>query len=319
MLRTNFETNVLTEVCQFCKRQLLSDPETGERVCGSCGIVNDFSEDCSLSHFSRNPSVAFPIESDTDSHYNLMYDINLPSIIGYENFDAHGNVIGDNCDLTRIRQLDNALLSRDSNRRSLSRAVDTIKRVVESLSLNGAVAERAYQIYRRTNGDGVARRKSIVGLAMASVYIACKELGIARSSAEIENVMRDINPRGIRRYCRLLARELNMNVTTPDPCTFVARIVARAKLNGKVERMALEILSRVKDDPMLSTKKPVPLAAAAVFLAAKLNSEPITQLRIACAAEVTPITIRKRSSEMLEAIKVSQPSLHHETQTESTG
>ncbi len=308
MLKTKFETNELGDSCQFCRTKLVCDPETGEQICGSCGVVNDFSEDSSSLHFSRTAPVASPMESDADSRNSMMYDINLPSIIGNENFDAHGNTIHENWDLTRIRQLDNSLLSRDSNRRSLSRAIDTIKRVVESLSLTETVAERAYQIYRHVNGNEVGRRKSIVGIALASVYIACKELGIARSSTEIENVMRDINPRGIRRYCRLLARELNMNVTTPNPSSFVPRIVAAAKLSGRVERMALEILSRVKDNPSLCARKPVPLAAAAVFLAARLNSEQITQLRIACAAEVTPITIRKRSLELLEALKVAPTS-----------
>ena len=290
-------TNVEREstICRFCRGNLVSDPNSGERICCSCGIVSEVTTG-SIQYFSGSLELGLQTEPlDSDPVSSMMYDIDLPAAIDARNVDAHGRGIYSGYELSRLRRLNSLTITRDSKRKSLSKAVDIIRRVVEALSLGEAVAQRAFQIYRKCNGNGLARRRAIAAVAMASVCVACKQLGIARSVHEIEGATKGVNAHSVRRQYSFLLRKLGIGVTTSDPLSFVSRIVSRATINGKIERKAIQILLQVKDHPVLISKKPVPLAAAALYLSAQLLGEPVTQLRIACAAEITPVTIRKRS------------------------
>jgi len=83
----------------------------------------------------------------------------------------------------------------------------------------------------------------------------------------------------------------------------VSKIAARAKLGGRTQRRALDILYQVGDDPVVIGKKPISLAAAALYMAALETREYTTQLRLAVAAEITTITIRKRYLEIMQVLK----------------
>jgi transcription initiation factor TFIIB len=292
-----------TPLCKFCRGSLVCDPNSGERICGSCGIVSCAPTGYST-RFSR--SLALGLETElvgSDPSSDMMYEIDLPAAIDARNVDAHGKGIYDSYEVSRLRRLNSLTITRDSKLKSFSKAVDTIQRVAETLSLGETVAERAFQIYRKCNGNGLARRRAIIALAMASVCVACKEMGIARSAREIEGAIAGVNPLSVRRQYGFLLKRLGISVTTSDPLSFISRIASRASVSGKIERKAIQILLQVKDDPVLISKKPVPLAASALYLSSQLLGEPVTQLRIACAAEITPVTIRKRSLEIWKILE----------------
>lgn len=287
-------------LCAMCRGRLVSDPNTEETVCSSCGIVYEVPSICPP--FSSGPP-SFGAETDPPVNESSMkYDLDLPTLIGPESVDARGRMIAGRYDWNRLRRLNNITLQKDSEKKSLTQAIDTIRRVSEKIHAGSTVAERAYRIYCKYNGDGYTRRKAIANAAMASVYLACKELGIARSSLEIEKAIRDMNPRGIRYYSKSIKNQLGIGDNTPEASSFVGRIAARAGLSGKTERRAIEILLSVKGSLVLAGKRPVPLAASALYLASRLTGEYITLSRIACVAEVTPITVRKRSAEISEIL-----------------
>ncbi len=299
-------------ICRVCRGRLICDPDTDERVCSSCGMVSEGAGN----HFgfsSSYSSFTLTRPDSTESSSSMAYDIDLSTVIGNKNFDAHGNGIRDGYELSRLRKLNNITLCRDPKRRSLAKAIDTIKRATEMLGVGDSVGELAYEIYRKCNEGRVTRRKSIADVALASVYVALKELGIARSVHEIDQVTKEMNAKSVRHYCNFLMNELKIRSTSSDASSFVSRIAAKAGLSGKIERKAIDILLLVKDSPVLISKKPVPLAACALYVAAELCGEPITQLRIACASEVTPVTIRKRSLEIFEILNSSHAEGTRET------
>ncbi len=289
-------------ICKMCRGKLVMDPSTSERICSTCGTVNEVQE-------SNHPVFQSPLSlgSETqmplsDSALGMTYDLNLPTVISNKSTDAHGREIQGNYEMSRLRNLNTFTIYNDSKWRNLSKAIDEIRRITDMMGLGNVVAERAYQTYRKCYCDGITRGKMISGVAMASVWVACKELGIARSDREIENVMKGKNTRGVRRYYHLLLRQLKFNYSITDASFFIPRIAKRAGLGGKTERKALEILAKVKDDPSLIGKRPVSLAAAALYFASALVGEPVTQMRIANAAEVTPITIRNRGIEIAKIL-----------------
>ncbi len=120
---------------------------------------------------------------------------------------------------------------------------------------------------------------------------------------ELDRSIPEANGRTTRRYYRLLVREMNISVNNTDPSSHVSGIAARAGLSVKSERRALQILASVWGNSSLMDKRSHSLAAAALYLASRELGERTNQLRLAFAAGVTAITIRKRSADITRLLE----------------
>ncbi len=286
--------------CGECRAVLVSDFETGEQICAGCGTV------------SRNDDLAFSAAYGSqaaglgsvmgDENSGMMYYVSLPARIDSRDVDARGKHIVEVGDMNRLRRLNNMTSASDSNRRNLTRAASEIQRIGGSLAAGKGVVERAYEIYRRGIEDGSGRRRSIVGLAEAAVYLACKEGGVPRSAEEIGHTADLHERKSIRHYSKVLMKGAGLHISSPDPASEVSRIASRAGLGGITERGAIQILEKVKNNALLAGKRPISIAAAALYLAANQTSQYTTQIRIAFAAGITTITLRKRATEISRLI-----------------
>ena len=171
------------------------------------------------------------------------------------------------------------------------------------LGISQSIAERASYIYRKALNKKLIRGRSITGIVAATIYIACKDAGVLFPIDKIESLHDTCSRKNVIHYYKLLLREMKINVVVPDPAHYVSKIAIKARISGKTERKALEILSQIEGEPEMSGKKPVSLAAGSLYLAALQVREHVTQLRIAVASELTTITIRKRCLEIDHILK----------------
>ncbi|MFB6202610.1 MAG: transcription initiation factor IIB 2, partial [Halorhabdus sp.] len=72
-------------------------------------------------------------------------------------------------------------------------------------------------------------------------------------------------------------------------------------LSEEVTNRARELLDEAREAGILSGKSPVGLAAAAIYAAALLCNERITQGAVSNVANISEVTIRNRYKELLEA------------------
>ncbi|HXW01900.1 MAG TPA: hypothetical protein VD828_00820 [Candidatus Nitrosotenuis sp.] len=296
------ENNYATKTkCEQCQGVLIFDAYTDERICNKCGIVIP-----SCDEFLHNVTCAQSKGGDqlaTESlANNMMYEISLPTFIGQRNIDANGKQIR-NSSFDKIRKLDRLTLANDNKMRNLSKAIREIRRITEILGLKTAVAERATYIYRKAFGQGLIRGRSISGIAAAAIYVACKEMEMPYSVEDIENLIGGISKKNVLRYYKMLLKFMKINLGLPSPLAHISKIADRVGVSGKTERKALEILSKVGANSLLSGKKPISIAAAALYLASVQTHEHTTQLRIALATDLTTITIRKRCSDIAQILK----------------
>ena len=294
--------------CAECLSDLFWDPENGEQVCGKCGTVSPSTPDLTVyvpQSGSRQESAA-PVDPMKSI---LERELNLSTLIDGSDIDARGKQLASNHELKQLRRL-NTIVSWDSSNRRLSRGLEEIERLSDLLGVNDAVARRAYEIYQKSFSDGTFRARSLTAMAAASVFIACRDLEVARPSEEALRLRTNVNEKKFRHYYRNLLSN-DRTVSIPNPMTYISRIASKARLAGKTERRAFEILDAVKGSPVLAGKRPISIAAAALYLASLDTEGGATQLRIAAAAEVTPITIRKRSLEISTALKESPKASTH--------
>ena len=280
---------------------LLWDQESGESVCTTCGAVSTapsqaFSEIAQAVGLGESRSILEKQKALDDV-------IGVSTVIGGRNVDASGQHIGQSRDLKQLRRLD-TIVTWDSKRRRLGKVSMEVRRIAQTLGLNSIVAERAFEIYLRKFDGKSLKARSLAAVAAASVCIACRELDIARPPNEVVARQIGVNKKQLRHYYRLLLGN-EAPSTIQAPANYVSQISSKASLGGPVERAAIEILARVKGHPSLVGKRPTSIAAAALYIASMRGGARTTQLRLAYAAGVTPITIRKRALEITEILGTS--------------
>ncbi|MFC6874452.1 transcription initiation factor IIB [Halobellus marinus] len=292
-----------TQVCPECGGTLVADEAHGETVCTDCGLVVD--EDS----IDRGPEWrAFDsAERDQKSRVgapttNLMHDKGLSTNIGWQNKDAYGNSLSSRQreQMQRLRTWNERFRTRDSKERNLKQALGEIDRMASALGLPENVRETASVIYRRALDEDLLPGRSIEGVATAALYAAARQAGTPRSLDEIERVSR-VDKMELTRTYRYVVRELSLQVEPADPEQYVPRFASELGLSDEAERTARELLRNAKRAAIHSGKSPVGLAAAAVYAAALLTNDKVTQSQVSDVANVSEVTIRNRYKELLEA------------------
>jgi transcription initiation factor TFIIB len=289
--------------CPECGGNLVTDDERGETVCAECGLVVD--ED----QIDPGPEWrAFDAkEKDEKSRVgapttNTMHDKGLSTNIGWQDKDAYGNSLGSRQreKMQRLRKWNERFRTRDSKERNLKQALGEIDRMASALGLPDNVRETASVIYRRALDEDLLPGRSIEGVATSALYAAARKAGTPRSLDEITNVSR-VEKDEIARTYRYVVRELNLEIQPADPKSYVPRFVSDLDVSDEVERRARDLLDTATEKGIHSGKSPVGLAAAAVYAAALLSNEKVTQSEVSEVSDISEVTIRNRYHELLEA------------------
>ncbi|MFB6257032.1 MAG: transcription initiation factor IIB 2, partial [Haloplanus sp.] len=117
---------------------------------------------------------------------------------------------------------------------------------------------------------------------------------------EIATVSR-VDKMELTRTYRYIVRELKLEIQPADPEQYVPRFASDLGLSEESTRQARELLRASRDAGVHSGKSPVGLAAAAVYAAALLTNETVTQSEVSEVANISEVTIRNRYKELLEA------------------
>ena len=295
--------------CPECGGQLRADQEHGETVCGDCGLVVE--ED----GIDRGPEWrAFnAAEKDEKSRVgapttNTMHDKGLSTNIDWRNKDAYGRSLSSRQreKMQRLRTWNERFRTRDSRDRNLKQALGEIDRMASALGLPKNVRETASVIYRRALHDDLLPGRSIEGVSTASVYAAARQAGVPRSLDEISEVSR-VSKDEVARTYRYVSRELSLGIEPADPGQYVPRFASSLQLSEEAELRARQLLETAKRQGVHSGKSPVGLAAAAVYAAALLTNEKVTQNEVSEVANISEVTIRNRYKELLEASEMAAP------------
>ena len=297
------------QVCPECGGSVVADEARGETVCSDCGLIID--EDS----IDRGPEWrAFDsAERDRKSRVgapttNLMHDKGLSTNIGWQNKDAYGNSLSSNQrqKMQRLRTWNERFRTRDSKERNLKQALGEIDRMASALGLPENVRETASVIYRRALDEDLLPGRSIEGIATASLHAAARMAQVPRSIDEVARVSR-VDEDEFERAYRYVVRELSLEIQPADPSEYVPRFASDLEIPKETERTARELLENAKRENVHSGKSPVGLAAAALYAAAQLTNEDLTQADVSAVTDISEVTIRNRYQELLEAWDLDSP------------
>jgi transcription initiation factor TFIIB len=293
--------------CPECgSTNVVHDPDSGEIICGSCGMVlkdNILDEGPEWRAFT-------PIEKESRSRVGVplsfaVHDKGLTTMIGRVGRDAYGRRISLDTKLQMLRLRKWQIRSRvhSSVDRNLAQAMAELDRLSDKLHIPPSIKEKAAVIYRKALEKGLVRGRSISAITAASIYAACRITQTPRTLREISD-QSPIDKKDIARCYRLMLRELDVNMPKPDAQLRVPKIAAKVGVGEKTQQTAVNILRRATKEKMTAGKDPMGLAAAALYIACAMCDEKRTQKMIADAAGVTEVTIRNRYKGLKEALDI---------------
>ena len=296
------------ESCPECGGRLATDEEHAETTCVECGLVVD--ED----HVDRGPEWRSFEDGEGEDRRRvgapttkLLHDKGLSSHIGWENRDSYGKTLSSSQRkrMQRLRTWDERFRTRDHSERNLKQALGEIQRMGSALGLPDEVRETASVIYRRALEEDLLPGRTIEGVATAALYAGARQMNTPRSIGEVATVSRVDETEFTRAY-RYIVRELGLAVKPASPHHYVARLTSALSVDPETEQLARRLLDAADGTGTFNGKSPIGLAAAAVYAAARLSGEDLTQNEVGEAADVSTVTIRNRYQELLEVYEDTQ-------------
>jgi transcription initiation factor TFIIB len=307
------QNNVL--LCSICKRsdKVVTDPESGEIICSNCGmVISD-----KIQQINKPEWRTFDTEQADDNNNNnrirtgaptsiARHDMGLSTVIGRTDRDASGHKIDAQMRSTmeRLRIWDFRTQRYTPTDRNLSLAFNELDTLKDKLGLPDAVFQKAAYIYRKAQARGLTRGRTIPSVLSAAVYIACREIGIAKTLKDIVTAS-NIRRKSISKTYRKLLVELDYKVPVFDPMKCIARVANNANLSEKTKHQALHIMNEVAEKEISVGKNPMGLAATVLYVSCVKTGENKTQKDIAEAASVTEVTIRNRLKDLESKIESS--------------
>ena len=296
-------------VCLECRgRNIIQDLESGEVVCGGCGLV------IAESTISTEPEWRTFGQDERKSRSRVgmplsfsVHDKGLSTMIGQVGKDAYGRSIplDTKLQMLRLKKWQIRSSCQSSVDRNLIHAMTELSRLTDKLHIPAPVKEKAAVIYRKALDEGIVRGRPISAIAAASLYAACRVIGTPRTLRELGRVS-TIDKKDLARCYRLLLQGLNLRMPVPSAQLRVPRIAAKVNIGEKTQQTAVDILQRAEKKRTTAGKDPMGLAAAALYIACVMNGENRTQKTIAEAAGVTEVTIRNSYKSLREAMDLGR-------------
>jgi len=299
---------IVTVRCPECgSTNLIVDSEMGEYVCGRCGLVieeNIPSQGAEWRAFTPQERDA-RARAGTPTDYSH-YDKGLSTVIRVEK-DAFGRPLSPKVkqQMWRLRRWQMRSKVHASQSRNLMLAMSELQRLSEILYMPSSVHDMAAIIYRKTLNEGLVRGRSIGGMVAGALYAAIRFTKLPRTLKEIAEASQRSGKEIARSY-GVIVRNLEMRMPIDDPTDYVTKVAEKAKVSSEVEGLAIKLLREAKKKYATTGKDPSGLAAAILYLSARMLKEKVTQARLAKAANVTEVTVRNRKRDLMKSLNLKK-------------
>ena len=204
----------------------------------------------------------------------------------------------------------------DSRVRNRREAINYLRKYSEILGLPKYLQIEAMAIYDKVLEQNKVKGRSIENLVLASIYIAAKYIKYPLLADEIIKAAK-IKKKDLTSTYRIIMRELDIppNYLVVSPEVYIDRIVQKFRqefpdqkdlFDKDTIRLAKRIVIEAKNLGLTSGKKPISIAAAALYVAAEKMGKEVVQSHLAKVSLITEVTIRNRQKEFLEKINIDE-------------
>ncbi|HEX2615880.1 MAG TPA: TFIIB-type zinc ribbon-containing protein [Nitrososphaera sp.] len=319
--------------CPECSANLIQDHSKGEYICERCGcVVMDQVEDYGRESNSTDFEEKSKNTRASGSTSLALHDFGLRTEIASGSKDYAGKSIdyqmAETMNSIRKWHIRSRIVSPQERR--LSNVLTKINETCAAMSLPKLLIETSAMLYRNFESNYEAKGKSIACMAAATIYLACKKCSVVRSLEEIVEATGATDPdrsnvKLASKYYRMMVMEMGVfteqqapapaaaSMPQPTPSLavalaidhYISKLANMAKIDTKVERLAIDIAHKTDDHMLADGKAPNGLAAAYIYIASMLLGVNILQRDVSSLSGVTEVTIRNRCKDILTYFKLT--------------
>jgi transcription initiation factor TFIIB len=280
-----------------CADPQITVNEDGMRVCTNCGVV------LGIAFVSTEKRAYTADEVKNRRRTEPRWRSYGPrTIIGLNSPDAKGQHLEGKRQalFNRLSKIQGSLVN--SLERNYWEAKPKMNALGTKMHIPDYIMETAWKIYSEVAKQKLTMGRSIDGFVTASLYAAIRIHDFPRLLEEIVDIAM-MPLRSVHRSLGLVVRSvlpvLNLRYKPISPEPLVYRFGNDLNLSINVQKRAAEMLhDSMKKGLKKMGKDPKGLAAAAIYIAAKITSERLTQTAIADAARITEVTLRTRAKQI---------------------
>jgi len=231
-----------------------------------------------------------------------MIDMGLSTIIEAKDRDVTGKPLSleNRRMFYRLRMWDRNSRSAASSK-SFQKAFILLDAISSKLALPESVVEETAYLFRKIAARKILAGRSTSAMLCATIYITCRITDTPRTLQDVVEAG-NIKKKVLQRTYRFLAKELDLSPEAYSPSEFVTRISKGLTLSEKTQRLAFKILDLCAKKQVSTSKNPMAMAAAAVYLASTITVEGVSQLKISKISGISAVTIRERRKEIVMKI-----------------
>ncbi|QLH79826.1 transcription initiation factor IIB family protein [Halosimplex rubrum] len=282
------DESIPADECPECDGRLATDG--GETRCTDCGLVV---EACRLDR--RGPRT---FDDDTDRRRTgapiteARHDRGLSTEIGHTT-DANGNQLSDRKQrqLARLRREHTRAKWRSKAERNLAHGCTEIARMVGALGLDHQHREQASALFRSAQNEELLHVRSIEAFAAAAVYAVCRCTTATRTLGEVAAVAQVDRDRVANAYA-VCNDDLGLLAPPQRPREYLPGLASAMDVPTETESQARSLAERAWDAEASIGTHPAGFAAGCLAVACRDHGVDITQLDLAAAADVSPVTVR---------------------------
>ncbi len=174
--------------CPECRSSTVHDYAKGEYICHMCGyVVIDEADDYGPENHSTDFEEKTKNTRASGSTSYSLHDFGLRTEISAASKDYSGRSIDYQVaeQMNKARKWHTRIRVNSPKDRRLSNVLSKINEMCSTLSLPKSLIETASMIYRNFESTCEAKGKSIICIAAATIYLACKRCGVVRYLEEI--------------------------------------------------------------------------------------------------------------------------------------
>jgi len=184
--------------------------------------------------------------------------------------------------------------------RSEYKVFTELTEICKKNNLPSIIINEAKSIYKIISNTKISRGSNRIGIKAATVYFACKECNVPRSSKEIADIFNiniTIMTKGIKKCQEILYmnknnkhRFNNHNPIYPDD--FIDRFCNRLNMDNYINDVKKICQISIEND-IISENTPPSIAAGCIFLFSKKKKLNITKKDISDICKISEVTINK--------------------------
>lgn len=162
-----------------------------------------------------------------------------------------------------------------------------------------SILEEAKALYKQVRDQKkITRGNNRAGLIAASVYTACKNSKVPRSTKEVAAIF-GLDCPTMTRCCKRFQEMLHVAPVTTTAADFVSRYCSHLSLDRSRRDVVRRIVDTVVQEDLVSECTPPSIAVASIFMCSNVLQWGINKKELAQACDISQVTITKCYKKLL--------------------